>query len=259
MLQELIRTAKNLIYENRCGVCKSPTLKETTVCNACDPRTTLLAHSYLLTPPYCLKCGESLNTDARDICDNCILYPLPIDYIRSIWSYASTTESLICALKYRNSRALAQFLAQVATISIKAGAYPPTARYNWNLILPLPSTSSSLGQRGFSPVAEVVKGLSGSLKLPYSLLSLKTVGKHPLQASLPPIERLKHINGKFRAATKTVTRKHVLLVDDVITSGSSIIGAATCLLDSGATSVDCLSICRSELFSQLREKIYTKI
>lgn len=108
-------------------------------------------------------------------------------------------------------------------------------------------------------MAEIVKLLSKNLKIPSSLLGLKTIGTHPAQASLSPNERLKHIKGKFKATAKTVANKRLLLIDDVITSGASIVGATTALLESGAANIDCLSICRSDLFTQLRQEIHLKI
>lgn len=259
MLKELYSTATNLIYENTCGVCKLPTANEFNVCSSCDPRKTLLAHSFLLTPPYCLKCGECLSVETSSLCQNCILYPLPIDHIRSIWSYTGAAESLICAFKYKNSRTLSNFFVELLVTSLKSGSYPPAARYNWDLILPLPSTSSSLAKRGFSPIGEVVKGVSKKLNTPYSLLSLRTVGDHPPQASLSPNLRLKHMEEKFSATAKVIRKKNLLLIDDVITSGASIVGASTALLKAGASRIDCLSICRSELFSQMRRDIYGNI
>ena len=256
MLQELYHIAKDLIYENRCAVCRTPTHTAEIVCKLCNPINTLLPHSQLLIPPYCVRCGESLQIGSNNLCQNCNLYPLAIRYIRSIWAYTDTAESLICAYKYGNSRSLATFLAAVSASAIQSGIYPPEARYNWNLILPLPSTYSTLRQREFSPVGKIVKSLSVNLNLPFSSLALEAVGNHPPQASLSPVERLKHIKAKFRASSRLVSEKKVLLVDDVITSGASLIGSAVCLLEAGAESVDALSLCRSELFSQLRREIF---
>jgi len=179
-------------------------------------------------------------------------------YTRSIWEYTDTAESLICAFKYGHSRSLGDILADTAVEAIQSGIYPPDARYNWNLVLPLPSMLSSLKQRGFSPVGEIVKRTSRKLKLPFALLALETCGNHPAQASLSPIERLRHIKKKYRASAKQVAGKKILLIDDVITSGASAIGATISLLEAGATTVDLLSLCRSNLFAQLRGELWRK-
>jgi predicted amidophosphoribosyltransferase len=84
------------------------------------------------------------------------------------------------------------------------------------------------------------------------------LGNHPLQASLSPNERLKHLKRKFRAERKIVSQKSILLIDDVITSGASITGTTLALLEAGAAEIDVISICRSDLFSSLRHSLAKK-
>jgi predicted amidophosphoribosyltransferase len=259
MLKGLLSTAIDLVYENKCGVCRIPISREEIVCSYCDPEKNLLLHSKLLNGPYCLKCAESIQEDELEICKNCCLYPLPIRYIRSVWNYTDTAESIICSYKYANSRSLSGVLAAALTTAIRSGAFPPEARYKWNLIVPIPSTNDSLKQRTFSPVGEITKLLSKDLGIPYSLLTLQVNGEHPPQASLSPKDRLKHLKRKYRVLIRNPWLKRILLVDDVLTSGASALGSTLALLQAGAETVDYLSICRSELFGQFRAEIYKKI
>lgn len=259
MLSELLRAALELVFETRCGVCYAPTQEESSVCTLCNPTRNLLTHSNLLSTEFCIRCGESVLNSTQTICQSCYLYPTPIDYLRSVWSYVDTAESLICAYKYANSRQLAPFLANTIVSEIKRGAFPPVARFSWDIVLPVPSTEESLRLRTFSPVGELVKIIATELKLPYSLLALKVIGKHPAQASLPPGDRLKHIKRKFLASRTLIKDRRILLIDDVITSGASVIGSAIALKKADAKRIDCFSLCRSDLFRSIRREVFNNL
>jgi len=257
-IKSLLGVWADLIYDQHCGVCKSATKPGQVVCDHCDPRFRFSPHLSLLDYPYCKSCGEPLLEASIVVCEQCKLFPLQNRHVRSIWSYTEGIEEIICAYKYADARSLASFLAESIVSVIFAGAFPPEARYNWNLILPLPSTLESLAKRGFSPVGELSKNIGARLKCPISLTALKSIGKHPLQASLKPIERVTHIKKKFEADRSVVNRKQILLIDDVITSGASVAGSTLALFNAGALSVDVVTLARSEIFSLTRGEIYKR-
>jgi len=255
----LISELFNLLFPETCHCCEriGPRL-----CGECRPQPFL--GEQLLLGRYCLICGESLlpasQLEELELCIHCRLMPLPKEVLlRSIWRYSERTERPIKALKYAGKYQLAGFFQETLIGAIRAGAFPVERRWSWDLLLAVPSTDSALRNRGYGHMVLIARPLARALKLPFSPFALTTYGKHPQQASLKIEERLKHLSRKFRADEQVVRGKHVLLIDDVITTGASVIGSALALLGAGALSVDILSIARTEHFSISRASLYERL
>jgi predicted amidophosphoribosyltransferase len=199
------------------------------------------------------------NSLEEQSCEDCELYPMPFQFVRSLWRYSGTVEDLVCSYKYRDGLNLRSFFVDSLLSEINKGAFPISSRYSWSLILALPSTQESLARRGYSPVGEIAKRLALTLKLSYSPLALWTTKNYAPQATLRKEERLLNIWRKYKANPAKVRGQSVLLLDDVITTGASIAGATVALQAAGARSVDILSLARSDLFSLIRRELSEKI
>lgn len=156
------------------------------------------------------------------------------------YAYDFPLDKLIHAFKYSQQLALsAWFAAQLARL-----LKPQQSSYGWSRIMPLPLHHERLRERGFNQTLEIARPLAQALAIPCDSRSLnRTRGGAP-QASLPLQERLRHLRGAF-SCQGDYRHQRVLLVDDVLTSGSTASECARVLKLHGAESVHVAVIARA--------------
>jgi len=159
--------------------------------------------------------------------------------IRS-WAYfADPLQSAIHQLKYRRDRGLGEVLALPLIELYK--------RYQWvvDLIIPVPLDRARQIERGYNQSALLAKPISWSTGIAYSERSLNRIKATRQQVGLSISEREMNVGGAFKADRKEVAGKSVLVVDDVVTTGSTIQACALALIGAGATQVFGLTLARS--------------
>ena len=129
------------------------------------------------------------------------------------------------ALKYGHQLALATWFGHQLAERLVATDH--------DLLLPLPLHPLRLRTRGFNQSLEIARTMSKALGLPLATNSLIRVRATPPQAELPLKERGKNVRGAFEG-TGDLTGKRILLVDDVMTTGSTLREAARILKLHGA-------------------------
>lgn len=151
----------------------------------------------------------------------------------------------------------------LATLFSKLVAKPAIESFsnqNWDFIIAVPSSAASFLARTFNPALEIAIGLQRAA--PHSRLkpnAIKHLGSNAAQASLPVNQRIENVAGSFRAESRQVRSKEILLVDDVVTSGATSYACALALLDAGASAVDLFSLCRSLTWPDKRAEVYTRL
>ena len=177
----------------------------------------------------------------------------PPPFVRAVayGLYEGGMREAIHALKYNRlhpaARILGPMLAQA--IAKLAGEAPAEM-----LVVPVPLHRSKYAQRGFNQARalaeEALRALremhpSWQLKLaPSTLLRLRPTDS---QAGLTPRQRRLNVRGAFSVADAgRVTAKHVLLVDDILTTGATARAAAQALARAGAASVWVATLARAQ-------------
>ncbi len=202
----------------------------------------------------CLRCGEPLfrgawSADYRVTCAICNLHPLPVRYLRSVFWYAGGAETLIKRFKYGNRRRLSTVISNELCQYVNSGGMPES---DWDLILALPSAPQSLVARGFNHTGMVARALASRLQCKTQAFALQTTRNKERQVKLSLTERHVNAAGSFQTSPKHVQHKKVLLIDDVVTSGASLVAAAGSLREAGAAAVDGLTLARSVDFAKRR-------
>lgn len=211
----------------------------------------------------CTACGLPLDTSARsDICGACISSPPPIlqrrqtgstekvgnagDVVEnavenavkrtgqciSLLHYESPVDYLIKRMKYHNQLSVAELLGKLIAKKIKQYNAPLP-----ELLIPIPLHVDRLRQRGYNQAAEIAKAVSRDLRIPLNLTACSRIKSTIPQFDLPASERGNNIKNAF-AASKQIQTKHIALIDDVMTTGSTVWEVANILLESGASQVD---------------------
>lgn len=112
------------------------------------------------------------------------------------------------------------------------------------VLIPIPSSGASLRRRGFNPAAELAASLGASLQLPVRRGVLRRLREGPRQAYSGRLARQRGAQGLF-ACIAPVQGLSIGLVDDVMTTGSTVNAAAHALLQAGATDVTVLVAART--------------
>ena len=112
------------------------------------------------------------------------------------------------------------------------------------LIIPMPLHPQRLKERGFNQSLEIAKVLAKTLKLPLDYKSCERIKFSPPQASLPLKERIKNMKNAF-ICHSNLTGQHVLLLDDVMTTGASLNELAKTCKKAGALSISCIVVART--------------
>lgn len=241
------------------GILKSRSV----LCPDCSPGEIIAEGSSVYRPAlyafqrgnYCERCGELTTCwgPERNTCVICFLWPAPVRCVRSLFRYSRQVKALVCGLKYGKRRAIAKYLGRLLAQAVDLKD-PRLSFQNqdWDLIVPVPSSSQSLQERGFHHMALVVREFASCVRLPVACAALEFKDTRPPQASLPIARRHKNMEGAFRAKSKVVQGRRILLLDDVLTTGASIWQAASALLDAGAQQVDALTVARAKDFQSQR-------
>lgn len=197
----------------------------------------------LLFPSRCAGCGTwgagALCPVCRDV--NLGRAPVQLETIESVWcldSYRGPLGAALRQAKFRPDRALAlqlgALLAERASATLDPGCF--------DVVIAVPSGWWSRLYRGFAVGPLLARALSSRLALPVqSPLHLRG---GPRQSGLSRRARLSRSAGRIVA--RQTTRGRVLLVDDVITTGSTVEACSRELIGAGATRVTAVSICVTE-------------
>ncbi len=193
----------------------------------------------------CCACGRDGILNEHEVCEACekeILYAaqMPqlsgLDGIACGLLYAAQGAELVKRLKYRNEKYLGEILAGYIKI--------PDA-WQIHCIVPVPLHPSRRRKRGYNQSEILAKHLGKSLGVPVEKHLLVRVKNTLPQANITDAKkRAQNVKGAFLAIPASVG-KSVLLLDDVITTGSTVEECAKALRRAGAKNVYACSVCRS--------------
>jgi ComF family protein len=206
----------------------------------------LLAAS--LFPPKCCLCGFPGASLDLDLCSFChtdlpwISDPSPGAVVAL--RFEPPADDLIRQLKYHgviaNARVLGVLLAQA--VDERAALLP-------RLLVPVPLHDSRLRERGFNQAAALARYAGRMLKVPYAGATVRRVRDTPSQTELSLHERHRNVRGAFavsgaRALRRLLAAGHVAIVDDVITTGSTVAELKCVLLAAGVRKVEVWAVAR---------------
>ena len=113
------------------------------------------------------------------------------------------------------------------------------------LVVPMPLHPSRLVERGFNQSHEIARVVSRLLDLRLAGPGLRRIRSTAPQVGLSRQERAGNLRGAFAADSTLVAGQHVVLIDDVVTTGSTAIEAASTLRDAGAESIAVWAVARA--------------
>lgn len=195
--------------------------------------------------PVCMKCGRPLSSEEEEYCVDCACQTdRGFDQGRSIFPYHGVVGNALRLVKKEGTVEFVRFFAK----QIKQNQGTFIKRMAPECIVPVPLHPSRQRSRGFNQAELLAEALGKELKLPVRLL-LKKHKKTKDQKSLSRGERKRNVKDAFcvdESAMGQQIPKSVLLLDDISTTGSTLMACAKVLKTYGVLSVYYISVCVAE-------------
>lgn len=224
----------------------------------------------LLFPPTCLLCGAPGSASGCDLCAGCAADlprnldacprcalpfdgPLPpgvlcgrcqrrlppFDRCLATFRYECVVPSLVVGAKFEGRLDLARLLGQclVDTVRVAGAEWP-------EVLVPVPLHPARLRARGYNQALEIARVMGRELALPVDPLCCSRVRATPPQTGLDARARRRNLRGAFEAAEPFRWRR-LAIVDDVVTTGSTITELAWVLRRAGAERIDVWAVART--------------
>jgi ComF family protein len=222
------------VYPPRCVLCGSEGINDRDICATCYRSLPWIGRA-------CEQCAIPL-PDYRDgplKCGRCLHSPPAFDSSLSLFSYKDEAVRLIHRLKFNQKLAYSRLLGGLLVDAVGGQGRPLPG-----CIVPVPLHPRRLRQRGFNQSIELARPAARAFDLGIDIDSIARVRDTPTQTGLDRNQRGKNIRGAFEVARPPCVR-HIALIDDVVTTASTVNELARMLKKAGAERVDVWSIARA--------------
>jgi ComF family protein len=218
----------DLIYPPQCGGCG---VQGARWCANCA------SNLDWIVPPVCPVCGMS--HDREQICNQCQMAPPAWDQLRSVAQYGGNLRTAIHALKYRRDLGMGESLSRHLVELFE------TLDWKADLIVSVPLDLARMQERGYNQVSLLAIPLALAIGIPYRPRALRKIRQTPRQVTLSAGQRRANMEGAFEAEAEEVREKIVLLMDDVITTGTTLQACSQALRTAGARQIFILTLARA--------------
>lgn len=191
----------------------------------------------------CERCGLPLTgTHVSLTCGACLKRPPLYDMSYCAFEYAYPIEHLIRRCKYGGALPVARVLGRLLADYVSQHHPHPWPQ----CMVPMPLHAVRYRRRGYNQVLEIGRAVQARLQLPLRTDVVARIRDTPEQAGLTRRARRKNLHRAF-AVTSTSVPEHICLLDDVVTTGSSVNAVAATLKRAGARRIEVWSVARATL------------
>ena len=224
----LVRSVVDWVFPPTCAGCG----KEGEIfCSEC------LASIIPIKQPTCRYCGLSLAK--AGICTHCLEVEHPYAEMASYAVYAGNLRSGIHALKYQNNFWLGEVFSNLLVQLLKEKKWPI------DIVMPIPLSEERLQERGYNQAALLSKPIAKYLNRQHDQQSLVRVKENHSQVALTREQRFENVRSAFLAESPKQSNLNVLLVDDVFTTGATIMEASKALAAAGYGNIYAVTLAKA--------------
>lgn len=203
-----------------------------------------------LLPRYCSVCGKRLHVSEKGICVGCLMdlhladcadghkgntlertmwLKMPIERAGAFLLYDrdNSQRRIVLDLKYHNRPKLGLHMAALMVERLNTTDFFDSI----DLIIPIPISKRRQIQRGYNQSLQIAKGISKLTHIPIDTHTVTRRHYSTSQTKLSPTERLNNVVNTFVLHPNNLQDKHVLIIDDVITTTATVMGCAKVLAD----------------------------
>jgi competence protein ComFC len=198
----------------------------------------------LIFPPICYICDSSLSQDRKIICERCwseipefdgqldqSLRTRSFDCLFILFEFEDKIRQLIHLLKYKRHLTLGRYFAFEAK-----NKFPNLIKHSFNEIIPVPLYKTRRRERGYNQSEEIAVAMATIFQIPVKSEHLLRIRPTSSQTKMTKEEREMNVKGAFYCPAD-LADKNILLIDDVITTGSTIEVCVNILKKAGANKV----------------------
>ena len=227
----------DLVYPPCCLVC-GKRMEAGSLCQACIRSFTPLL------PPFCDRCGGLPEEAGRSVCKNCETGPgTPYQWSQAMGQFGGALRDAILRFKYEGKAALGQPLGLLLSCSLDSPPSPLLTstmgeKLTFDAVVPVPLHPSKLRQRGFNQSERLARVVAQERGWKLDATGVVRARKTRVQARLEGSQRVENVRGAFACRpAQRYANQSVLIVDDVLTTGSTMREVARVVRDAGATRV----------------------
>ncbi len=223
------------LFPPRCIICDAPGHRGMDICPSCLAGLPHNQHA-------CCQCALPLPVASLDQpvrCGQCLKKPPAFDHAISLFEYKDDAASLIMQLKFHDRLALSRLFGQLMLDRVRVEGVAGV-----DALLPVPLHRSRLRSRGFNQSVELARMLGRGLQIPLLRHQVERVVATSQQTGLDAKTRRQNIRGAFRVMA-AMPYEHVAIVDDVVTTGSTVNELSRVLKKAGVKTVSVWSVARA--------------
>ncbi|MCP3671801.1 MAG: ComF family protein [Gammaproteobacteria bacterium] len=234
MVYNWIKFIQSILFPPQCLLCSST---NATTMDICDPCLDELPHNR----HYCRICALPLPRHHAEtaMCGSCLQQAPSFDHCHAAFAYDYPISNLISEFKFSGKLQSGRLLANLLINSIEACQLPLP-----DLIIPIPLHRSRLRERGFNQAVELARPVGRHFNIPVETHSCKRSHATATQSNLEKDARKRNVRNAFRLAGQ-IAHDHVVLLDDVVTTGSTVGEVARILKLNGVRRVDVWALART--------------
>jgi ComF family protein len=250
-----IRLLEQLLYPLKClkcGIYIDPARVKPHTMEACFCDDCMAPRVYPIDTPFCTRCGLKFHKSFNEnhVCESCLKKPLNLGQVRAAFEYKGIIKDAIPLFKYHSKLTLAKVFEHLLFQSF-LNHYAST---KINLIMPIPLHTKKLRKRGFNQAFLLIRNFLKYYKNTFEkpppwkidTTSLARVKQTQPQTGFDIEHRRVNLKNAFNVVNqKAIDNKHILLIDDVFTTGATCNEAARVLLQNGAKNVNALVLART--------------
>ena len=226
MLHNWINIIQDYLLPPTCILCGNKGFNSLDLCKHCYNRLSRNQNS-------CYRCAEAFTTaiTTPQLCGKCLNSPPSFDETHAPFTYQGEMRYLITTLKFGSQTKNARLLGQLLAKYLNENAQMP------ELIIPVPLHKIRYRERGFNQTFEIAKTISTVLNTPLNTTSCFRTLDTAHQMALNAQQRQTNMKNAF-SVVKPIKAQHVVLFDDVMTTGSTLNELASTIKKSGVNRVD---------------------
>lgn len=235
---ELLEAAVSLLYPPICTLCGGKTRAGEYLCEQCE------AKAMRIVAPFCQQCSEPFDGAIATVftCANCAHRTIYFDAAVAAYRGRGIVRQIIHDFKYGRQIHLRHLVARWLYAAFDDERLRGR---EFDMIVPVPLHPARQRERGFNQANLLAELLTAQISIP-SKPVLKRVRYTTTQTALDRAERMENLHNAFRLRRNANVRGlRVLLIDDVLTTGSTLSECARILKRSGAISVHAATAARA--------------
>lgn len=177
----------------------------------------------------CRRCAEPLAAPVAEACGRCQRQPPPYDRTLTALRYEEPVDQLIQSFKFHGRLTAGRLLGELLADAVVADELPQA-------LIPVPLHPARLRERGFNQALELARPLARRFGLPLLTNNVVRVRDTRPQSQLGYRLRVRNVRSVF-ALSRPLAYRHVALIDDVMTTGSTLAELARVVRAGGAQTV----------------------